>query len=126
MRARSVLLFLVMLAAVPACRREGSAKLDGRWKGVRVEGASADRRGRANAFATSTQLLARGNRISIAVPGAAEEATYVVESETDGKLVIRSEADGAAASETFELSEDGSTLTWHVDERSIVFAKLQD
>ncbi len=126
MRARPWILLLMVLTSVPACRREGSAKLDGRWKGVRVEGASADRRGRANAFATGTQLLARENRISIAVPGAAEEATYVVEKETDELVVVRSEADGAAPSETFELSKDGTTLKWRVDDRSIVFAKLQE
>lgn len=126
MRVRSVILLSMVLASLPACRRAGSAKLDGRWKGVRTEGASAERRGRANAFAMGTQLLAHENRISIAVPGAAEEATYVVEKETDEEIVVRSEADGAAPSETFEISKDGATLKWRVDDRSIVFAKLQE
>ena len=91
----------MLSASLLACGREGSAKLDGRWKGVRVEGVPADRQGRATAFAMATQLLAHDNRISIAVPGAADESTYVVEKETDTQVIVRSAVDGGAR-ETFD------------------------
>lgn len=116
-----------MIAAASACNHAGSSKLEGRWKGVRVEGATSEQKSAADAFALGTQLVAKGNAISLTVPGKSEQSKYVADSEKDGTIVLHTEADGAAKNETIDVSEDGSTLTWHIDETySLVFAKLQD
>jgi hypothetical protein len=111
-----------------ACKHPGSTKLEGRWKGVRAEGVSAERQHDANTFAVGTQISAKGNVITITTPqGKPQQGTYFVDDENKTTLVIHTDKDGPAAKETFAFGDDGKTMTWRIGEgRTIVFEKQKD
>ena len=91
-------------------------------------------------FATQTEIVARGNLITISTPGqvgqgqggqapAAKslQATYVVDDENKTTLVLHTDKDGLANKETFAFGEDGKTMTWRLGEgRTILFQKLKE
>lgn len=128
MRRKALFAGLGALALVAACKHSGSAKLEGRWKGVRAEGISADRQEAANAFAASSEIVARGNQILLSTPhGKGPQATYFVDGEEKGTLVIHTDKDGPTQKETFVFGEDGKSLVWRMgDGRSILFQKVGD
>ncbi|MDB4941417.1 MAG: hypothetical protein JWP97_951 [Labilithrix sp.] len=118
-----------LAGGLTACRHAGSAKLEGRWKGTRADGVAAGVQDASNAFATQTEIVAKGATISINAPGAprSQASPYVVDDESKTLLVLHTERDGAANKETFAFAEDGKTMTWKLgDGRSIVFAKQKD
>ena len=119
---------LAVAVASGGCKHPGSAKLEGRWRGMRAEGVSAQVQDAANNFAIQTEILARGNLITITTPGAkAQQAPYVVDDEKGFIVVLHTEKDGAANKETFQFTEDGKMMTWRLGEgRSILFQKLKD
>lgn len=110
------------------CKRPGSAKLEGHWRGLRAEGVSPQVQEAANSFAAQTEITARGNTITIATPGAkAVQAPYVVDDEKGSVVVVHTEKDGAGNKETFQFTEDGKTMSWRLGEgRSILFQKQKD
>lgn len=112
------------LALLGACKHPGSAKLEGRWKGMRAEGVATDALVNANVFATGTEIVVKGNQISISTPTAKNvTATYFVDKEEPTTVVIHTDKD--ATSETFDFT-DSRTMSWKVDEkRSIVFTKVE-
>lgn len=124
MRRLPLLLAIVLFASV-ACggKPRGSARLEGRWRGVRAEGVEAGVQMQANVFATGTEIIAKGDQISITTPAAKGlTAKYTVEKDDKASLVIRTDKD--AATETFAFGDDPTQMTWRVDERkSIVFKK---
>jgi len=110
------------------CKHPGSAKLEGRWKGVRAEGVGPAVQDAANAFATQTEITARGNVITVSTPQSkGQQGTYVVDDENKTTVVLHTDKDGPANKETFGFSEDGKTMTWRLGEgRTIVFQKTKD
>jgi hypothetical protein len=110
------------------CKHPGSARLEGRWRGARAEGVGPNVQDAANAFALQTEIVAKGDKITIATPGAKpQQDTYVVDSENKTTLVVHTEKDGPANKETFQFAEDGKTMTWRLGEgRSITFLKQKD
>ena len=121
---------LVLLAPLAlfasACKHAGSQKLEGRWKGTRAEGTSADQQLNANAFANATEIIARADQIAVTTPLSRPiQATYTVDSEDKNTVVIHTDKDGASSRETFTFSDDGNTMTWKVDPgRSITFTRV--
>lgn len=114
---------LCLLSLLLACKAGGSPKLEGKWKGVRAEGVSAETQAQADTFATATEIVAKGDQISITTPGAkAISAKYTVERDDKSSLVIRTDKD--QTTETFAFGDDPKQMTWRVDEqKSIVFKK---
>jgi len=110
------------------CKTHGSAKLEGHWRGVRAEGVAPPYQDGALAFATATEIVARGDKVTITAPGAkGSPYLYTVDEETKTTLTIHTERDGAAGKETFAFSEDGKTMTWRLgDGRMIAFQKQKD
>lgn len=115
----------VMVVASVACggKPRGSTRLEGRWRGVRAEGVDPGVQTQANVFAIGTEIIAKGDQISITTPAAKGlTAKYTVEKDDKASLVIRTDKD--AATETFAFGDDPTHMTWRVDERkSIVFKK---
>lgn len=105
------------------CKHPGSAKLEGHWKGQRAEGVSADALVSANVFAVGSEIVVKGNQITISTPTSKNvTATYFVDKEEPTTVVIHTDKD--ATSETFDFT-DTKTMSWRVDEkRSIVFKKV--
>lgn len=105
------------------CRHPGSAKLEGRWKGLRAEGVGTDVLPSANAFAAASEILVRGDEITFSTPSARNvRATYVVDKEDASSVILHTDKD--STSETFDF-KDAKTLSWRVDDkRSIIFKKV--
>jgi hypothetical protein len=119
----ALVLFVVLLLA---CKRAGSQKLEGRWRGTKSEGSSPDQQPNATAFATGTEIIARGDQIAVTTPaGKPIQATYVVDLEDARSVVIHTDKDGPSARETFTFTDDGKQMTWRVDQgRTITFQRV--
>lgn len=115
--------FLAVLIALTGCRR-GSAKLEGRWKGVRAEGVDPAAAAKAELFAGSTEIVAIGDKIAIQTPnGRSPTSTYTIDKEDATTLVIHTDRDPNA--ETFTFNEKADTMVWRIDEtRRIWFKKV--
>ena len=114
-------------ASMIGCKHP-SSKLEGHWKGTRADGVAAGAQDAANAFATQTEIVARGNSITISTPGTkGQQGTFVVDSETPSVVLVHTDKDGPANKETFSFAEDGKTMTWRLgDGRTITFQKLKE
>ena len=129
---RKLVLALVIGGALLGVSATGckhpSSKLEGHWKGTRADGVAAGAQDAANAFATHTEIVARGNAISISTPGSkGQQATFVVDSESPSVVLVHTEKDGPANKETFSFTEDGKTMTWRLgDGRTITFQKQKN
>lgn len=123
---RKIVLALAIVAT--GCKHPGSAKLEGRWRGTRAEGVTPTVQEAANTFATQTEIVARGNLITISTPaGRGQPATFVVDDENKSTVVVHTDKDGLASKETFAFADDAKTMTWRVGEgRTIVFTKLKE
>jgi hypothetical protein len=127
---RKLVLALAIAASMGAvgCKHPGSARLEGRWKGLRADGVAANVQDAANAFALQTEIVVKGDKITITAPNTkAQQDTYFVDSENKTTLVVHTEKDGLANKETFQFTEDGKQMTWRLNEgRTITFQKLKD
>lgn len=125
---RKLLLSFVLAASALACKHPGSAKLEGRWKGTRADGVPPQVQDAANSFALGTEIVARGNQITVTTPAVkGQTSTYVVDDENKTTVVLHTERDGVQAKETFAFGEDNKTMTWRLGEgRTIVFQKVKD
>lgn len=117
----------VALTATMGCRHPGS-KLEGHWRGTRAEGVGAGAQDAANAFATHTEILAKGASLTITTPGAApQQASFVVDSENPTTVVVHTDKDGVDKKETFAFSDEGKTMVWRLGEgRTITFQRQKD
>jgi hypothetical protein len=116
-------LLLVLGLAFAGCKHPGSQKLEGHWKGQTALGVPPDHQINANVYATGTEIIARGNQISISTPAAKNvTATYFVDKEDATSLVIHTDKDNTSESFVFT---DPKTMQWKVDDRrAILFKKL--
>ena len=125
---RKLVLALAIVAVVGAigCKHPGSARLEGRWKGVRADGVLPNVQEAANGFALQTEIVAKADKITISTPGVkGQQDTYVVDSDTKGTLILHTEKD--PNKETFNFAEDGKTMTWRLgDGRAITFQKVKE
>jgi hypothetical protein len=123
-----VLALVLALPMATACKHPGSAKLEGRWRGTRAEGVSPAMQEVANAFALQTEIIARGDKITVSTPAAkGQQAVYVVDDENKTTVVLHTDKDGVANKETFAFSDEGKTMTWRLGEgRTIIFQKQKE
>lgn len=123
---RKLVLALAIAGSI-GCKHPGS-KLEGHWKGTRAEGVGAGAQDAANAFATQTEITAKGTTITITTPGAKPlAANFVVDNESATTVVVHTDKDGVANKETFGFAEDGKTMTWRMGEgRTITFQRQKE
>jgi hypothetical protein len=108
------------LLLVVACEGVGSARLQGRWRGIRVEGASGDA---ANAFALGTEIRVDGYAMTVQSHDQTQSGRYRVVREDATTVVLVTDADGPGAAHTFTFGDDG-TMRWQVlAGKAIVFAR---
>ncbi len=113
---------LASLALFAACHH-GSARFEGRWKGVRAEGVTGEAAAPANAFAVGTVLDVKGDTITVSTPKDKQSGRYKVVKEDKATLVITTDRDGPDEQQKFTFVDD-KTLKWAVqDGKSIVFAR---
>ncbi len=122
------ILTMVTFAALELGCKRGSSRLEGRWRGVRVEGVAPAMQEKANSFANETEIAARGNVITVSTPTRGEQqSAFVVDEETKASIILHTERDGLANKETFVFGDDGKTMTWRMgDGRSITFVRVKD
>lgn len=129
---RKLVLALSLASAVAAtatgCKHPGSAKLEGHWKGTRAEGVAPAQQDAANAFAAGTEIIARGDKITVSTPGAkGVQSTYVVDDENKTTVVLHTEKDGPNAKETLVFGDDGKTMTWRLGGGPLIhFNRVKD
>ena len=123
---RKLVLALAIAGSI-GCKHPGS-KLEGHWKGTRAEGVGLASQEAANAFATQTEITAKGTTITITTPGAKPQtATFVVDSENPNTVVVHTDKDGADKKETFGFTDEGKTMTWRMgDGRTLTFQRQKD
>ena len=116
-------LVLASILVLAGCKHPGSLKLEGHWKGQNATGVPPESQINATIYAQGTEIIARGNQISISTPAAKNvTATYFVDKEDATSLVIHTDKDNSSETFTFQ---DAKTMTWKVDERrAILFKKL--
>jgi hypothetical protein len=115
---------MLVLFGAAGCKRAGSQKLEGRWRGQKADGVADQVLLSANTFATNSEIIALGNQIAIHTPaGRNPAATYVVDKEDATTLVIHTDRDGSP--ETFTFNDKADMMVWKIDaQRSITFKKI--
>ena len=123
---RKLVLALAIVGSI-GCKHP-SSKLEGHWKGTRAEGVGPTQQDAANAFATQTEITAKGTTITIRTPGAKPQAAnLVIDSESPTTVVVHTDKDGASNTETFGFSDEGKTMIWRLGEgRTITFQRQKD
>jgi hypothetical protein len=102
-----------------ACEGVGSARLQGHWRGVRVEGTTGEA---PTAFALATEIHVDGSAMTVTSPDQTQSGRYRVVREDATTVVLVTDADGPGAAHTFTFGDDG-TMRWAVlPGKSIVFA----
>jgi hypothetical protein len=115
------------LTTVAACKKTGSGRLEGHWRGARAAGVAAAAQEAANKFAAKMDLTVKGNLLVVSTAQAsAQPCTFVIDDETKTSVAIHTE-DAPQARELFVFTDDKDALTWSVgDGRSIFFRRVKD
>ena len=114
--------FLLACAlALSACKKSGISRLEGHWRGSKVEGISPDQEAAAASAAPKFELEVRGDSLTIKTPKETVSSKISLVRESPESIVIKSDADGNNE-ETFTF-KDEKTVAWKVDNRSITFTK---
>lgn len=123
---RKLVLALAIAGSI-GCKHP-SSKLEGHWRGTRAEGVAPGAQEAGNAFATKTEITAKGTTITISTPGAKPQAaTLVIDSESATTVVAHTDKDGASNTQTFSFSDEGKTMVWRMGEgRTMVFQRQKD
>lgn len=110
---------------VAGCKHQGSAKLEGHWRGQKAEGVAESVQLSTNVFAGSAEIFAHNDQIVVqTAAGRPPAATYTVDKEDATTLVIHTDRD--RTTETFVFDPVTGSMTWKVDAtRSIVFHKVE-
>jgi hypothetical protein len=108
---------------VCACGHDGSARLEGKWKGKSAEGVTPEAQAAANAFAAETEIDVRGDEITVITSRDKQSGTYRVLHEDKSQVTIVTDKDGPNDAQTFTLVDD-RTLKWNVlDGKTITFTR---
>jgi hypothetical protein len=124
-RFRPVRAFSVaaLACALLACGGGGSARLQGKWRGLHAEGVVPGALASANAFAAAMSLEVKGDAITITTPKDKQSGRYHVVKEDKTSVVITTDKDGPGEPQTFTFVDD-KTLRWAVEGgTAIVFGR---
>lgn len=114
---------LLLLFALGGCGGKGSARLEGNWKGIRVEGVAPAQQAAADGYALATSFEFKGESMVLKSPKTTVTARYRVEKDEKDTVVIVSDKDGTSDPQTFSFS-DAKTFRWTpIASHTIVFAK---
>lgn len=120
------LVALLLLLSLLGCKHAGSARLEGRWRGIHVDGVTADLQAQADAFAVGTEIEVKGDDITIVTPASKVKqiGKYKVVKEDKSTLIFFTDGDGQNDAQTFNFIDD-RTVKWSVVEgKTITFRKL--
>ena len=125
---RAVAALALVLSVAAGCgKKSGAARLEGHWRGAKVEGVAPDQQEAANVFATHTELSVTGDSLSLSTPttGKVTSKFHVVR-EDKKTLVVVTDADGTKDEQTFAFDDD-QTVKWKIAEGKLMtFRKIPD
>jgi hypothetical protein len=105
---------LVLLLVFAACNKGSAAKLEGRWRGIKATGVSADQVTAANLFAAKMELEFHGDQVSVHNGDDKQSSRFHVAQDDKGVVVIVTDADGPGDKETFTFASEDKTIDWAV------------
>jgi hypothetical protein len=104
----------------------GSARLEGKWRGVRTDGVAPESLVSATAFASGTEIDFHGNAITIKTPKDTQTGKYKVIREDKASIVIVTDRDGPDDKQTFTFDGE-KMMKWAILEgKTITFMKEPD
>lgn len=113
----------VALTLVSGCRKSGRARLEGKWRGSRVEGVEESQQVAASSFAVQMELVFKGEEVSVRSPSGKQTANYEVTRDETDRITIITDRDGADHPQVFTVVND-HTIQWRLTERtSITFLR---
>lgn len=111
--------FVALFVAAPlgavGCKKSGSPRLEGHWRGSKAEGVTSDVQQAANTFALDTELDVKGEVISVRTPKGKQTGKYKVVREDKKSVVIVTDADGPKDEQNFTFDDERS-MRWKVVE----------
>ncbi len=123
---RSAMLALVAACAtsVVGCGREPRERLQGKWRGIGIEGLSGDQEAKADGWAKGTRLEFAGNKVTVTMPAESPRSGTFRVAQADGdKLKVQfKRPEGGEDLTDFKFDKDG-TLRWRVGEAEVVMSK---
>ncbi|WP_394835285.1 hypothetical protein LVJ94_53190 [Pendulispora rubella] len=109
MRRATVLILLLAIG----CHKSGEQKLEGHWRGTKVQGVAPEQEAAATAFATATEMEFRDGKVSVKTPGDQSSSAFKVVRQEKNTVVVITEYDGAKEPQTFVFVDD-DTMQWTV------------
>ncbi|WP_394845824.1 hypothetical protein LZC95_53450 [Pendulispora brunnea] len=109
MRRATVLILLLALG----CHKSGEQKLEGHWRGTKVEGVTPEQEAAATAFATGTEMDFREGKVSVTTPSEKSSSAFKVVRAEKNTVVVITESDGSKEPQTFVFVDD-DTMQWTV------------
>lgn len=124
---RSTVVLLVTLAAssvLSGCGREPREKLQGKWRGIGIEGLMGEQEAKADGWAKGTRLEFTGNKVTVTMPAESPRSgTFrVAQAEGDKLKVQFKRPEGGEDLTDFKFAKDG-TLRWVVGQAQVVMTK---
>jgi hypothetical protein len=115
---------LICISLLSACHGGGSARLEGRWKGLHADGVGPDALLAANAFAAQTEIDVHGDQITVTTPRDHQAGKYRVVREDKTQVAIATDRDRPDDAQTFTFIDE-KTMRWTVLEGKTITLSRQ-
>jgi len=120
---RRLIVGLAVATMLTACKGGSSAKLEGRWRGIKATGVSASELGAANLFASAMELEFKGEQVSVHTGSDKQSARFKIVKDEKTQVTITTDQDGPDDPQVFTFTDD-HTMTWAIAPgKSIQFQK---
>ena len=114
---------LALLLALVACKKAGSPRLEGKWRGSKAEGILPSAQDAANQFAMDTELTFEGDTVTVHTNDGKQSAKYKVVREDKRSIIIETDRDGPNDPQTFTFDSDRA-MRWQImPGKTLSFAK---
>ena len=126
-RSTVVLLAATLATSLVGCGREPRERLQGKWRGIGIEGLMGEQESKADGWAKGTRLEFVGNKVTVTMPAESPRSGTFRVAQADGeKLKVQfKRPEGGEDLADFKFAKDG-TLRWSVGEAQVVMTKAVD
>ena len=122
-RAALIAVLVTLAAGASGCKKAGSPRLEGKWRGSKAEGILPSAQQTANQFAMDTELTFEGDTVTVHTNDGKQTAKYKVVREDKRSIIIETDRDGPNDQQTFTFDSD-RTMRWQImPGKTVSFAK---
>ena len=122
-RAAQIAILLALIASFGGCKKAGSPRLEGKWRGSKAEGILPSAQQAANQFAMDTELTFEGDTVTVHTNDGKQTAKYKVVREDKRSIIIETDRDGPNDPQTFTFDSDRA-MRWQImPGKTLSFAK---